>query len=279
MFPQETWRLVETWDGDPHWNMAVDEAILQTHVAGLTPPTLRFYTWKPYALSLGYAQKVSTAADVEALARHGVVLVRRPTGGRAVFHADELTYSVVLSVGHRLAPESVLASYRLLSAGLLAGYRILGIPAELAPETNRDARTKDSGSSPDCFDTPSPYELVVEGKKIAGSAQMRSEGGVLQHGSLPITSDVDLLFALFPFADEGERLKAKEYHRRRATTMAEVLGYRPDFEEVVRAFRQGFEEALGIRLEPDELHPAEEVLADKLAEEKYRQEGWTFRRR
>src|SRR5699024_3640332 len=192
---KETWRLLHTGWRSSAENMAIDEAILIAHSEGKTPPTIRFYGWDPATLSIGYFQKVDKELDMDRLRKRKLGIVRRPTGGRAVLHDQEMTYSVIVGEDYPGMPTSVTDSYRVLSQGLLEGFRKLDLSAEMVPlETEEEKEKYASMGSAACFDSPSNYELVVEGRKVAGSAQTRQRGVILQHGSILLDMDVDLLF-------------------------------------------------------------------------------------
>jgi len=185
------WRLVRSAPADGPTIMAVDEAILRAVAAELAPPTLRFYSWKPPPLSLGRAQ-LAADADRQAITAAGVGLVRGPTGGKAILHVDELTYSVVAPQTEPRVTGAVVESYRRLSAGLLRGLAYLGVADSAA-----DRRAKEPApSGPVCFEVPSDYEITSSGRKLVGSAQMRSDGVVLQHGSVPLFGDIPRICAL-----------------------------------------------------------------------------------
>ncbi len=212
------WRLIYDLPTPGVRNMAVDEAILAAVSAGKMPPTLRLYRWSPVCLSLGYGQRVADV-DFERLAALGWEVVRRPTGGRAILHADELTYSVALPADHPLAAGSVVESYRRISAALMAALSSLG--AAVAAER----REQPAGAvGPVCFETPSHYEITVEGRKLVGSAQVRRRGGILQHGSLPLTGDVARICDGLAYADDSRRDEARQHVRQRAITLTDALG-------------------------------------------------------
>jgi lipoate-protein ligase A len=253
-------------------NMAVDEAVALAVATRLVPPTLRFYTWMPPCASLGRNQPFA-AVDAARCAARGYDIVRRPTGGRAILHTDELTYSVIAPADHPLMEGMVLDAYLRVAAGLVAGLRRLGIAAEPAPSTNRAGRDVSAA----CFEVPSAYEIVVDGKKLLGSAQNRRGGYVLQHGSLPLVGDVTRLVECLAFADEAERAARRRSLAGHATTVAEVTGRVVTFDEAADALRDGFTGALGIELVPGELTEAEQTQADTLAREKYGHPSWTER--
>ncbi|MDQ0287566.1 lipoate-protein ligase A [Desulfofundulus luciae] len=265
------WRLLETGAGDGATNMAVDEAILVHHSRGEVPPTLRFYRWDPPTLSLGYFQNADREVDREACRRMGIGLVRRPTGGRAVLHDREVTYSVIIA--QKFLPGSVLETYRLLSQGLVAGLRLLGVEVDLfSPgKTQRELRSKLSAA---CFDSPSGYEVAVAGKKLVGSAQVRQRGIILQHGSILLSVDEEKLFTVLAFPSEAVRQRVKAAFGAKATALDRVLPQAPGYDQVCRVVAQGFATALGIDLIPSELTAGERLTARKLALEKYSYLNW-----
>lgn len=272
-FPAATWRLLMTdpLAHDGATNMAIDEAMLSGVAAGQSPSTLRFYAWQPPCVSIGYAQSMRGVVDLDACRHDGVTWVRRPTGGRAILHSDELTYSIVLPASEKRVRGGVVASYRRLSRGLLAGLRLLGLEAVQAEVM----KEKTTGSSVACFDVPSHYEITVRGKKLLGSAQARRQKAVLQHGALPLTGDVSRLVNYLQLpGDERTALRAEL--RRRAITLEEALGRAVPLSEVAEALAQGFAEALNLHLEPGKLTRQEQTLARQLGEEKYANDEWGF---
>lgn len=268
-----TWRLLmaEPLAQDGASNMAIDEAILVGVGDGQSPPTLRFYAWSPPCVSLGYSQVMREVVDLDACRRDGVTWVRRPTGGRAILHTDELTYSVTLPAAEKRALGSVVESYRRLSRGLLAGFRRLGL--EVVQAEPMEAKPADLSAA--CFDAPSHYEITVRGKKLMGSAQVRRQDAVLQHGALPLTGDVSRLVDYLRLSDEARAALRVEL-RRRAITLAEALGEATPVNRAAEALAHGFAEALDLRLEPGELSRREQALARQLREEKYAADGWNF---
>lgn len=278
-----TWRFIRSGACSPAMNMAVDEAILTAHSEGKVPPTLRFYGWEPATLSIGYFQKAAEEVCFDALKRRGIGFVRRPTGGRAVLHDDELTYSMIVSESYPGMPTSVTEAYRVLSEGLVQGFRLLGLNAEMAQlATEEDKLKYAAASSAACFDSPSWYELVVEGRKVAGSAQTRQKSVILQHGSILLDMDVDLLFELLQFPSERVRERLKQSFTGKAVAINELCRAlnRPPvtLAQAEEAFRQGIAQGLGIELEEAQLTPYEEQLARQLVEEKYGNDEWNLRR-
>ncbi len=250
--------------------MAVDEAIATHAGRGDVPPTLRFYSWQPACVSLGRHQPLADI-DLARCAALGYDLVRRPTGGRAILHTDELTYSVAGPQDDPVLAGAILDSYLRLSQGLLAGLERLGLRVAKAPPTNR--APADAG--PVCFEVPSAYEIVAGGKKLVGSAQSRRKGWVLQHGTLPLTGDITRLVDVLALEDEAARPALAADLSERATTVEVVLARLVGFDEAVNALRAGFEESLGIRLEEGALTAGELDAARDLARDVYGSAEWT----
>ncbi len=242
MTPPYTFRLLLTPPAAGAWNMAVDEALLDAVARGQAPPTLRLYAWSPPCLSLGRHQPVEDA-DTGRLAARGWDMVRRPTGGRAILHTDELTYALIAAADHPLMRGGVLPSYRRIAAGLLEALRLLGIEARMEGE-----RPPEKQPAAVCFETPSSYEITAAGRKLLGSAQARRHRAVLQHGSLPLRGDLGRIADALHFPDEAAREAARAAVRARAITAAEAAGHTIGWWEAAQAFRRGFATALGLRL-------------------------------
>lgn len=275
----EQWRFVLTKAMSPAMNMAIDEAILTMHSAGNVPPTVRFYTWEPATLSIGYFQKAEKEIDVEAVRAQGLGFVRRPTGGRAVLHDQELTYSVIVRESHPKMPSGVTEAYKVISMGLLHGFRQLGLSAEMVSLASEEEKAKyRSPGSAACFDSPSWYELVVEGKKVAGSAQTRQKGVILQHGSILLDMDVERLFSLLRFSSERVKQRMIDSFRQKAVTINEVSPVRIRLEQAIEAFYHGFATGLGVQLQEQPLTAEELALADELCRTRYATAEWNFRR-
>jgi len=274
MIEMTTWRLVETPPAIGSWNMAVDEAILEAVGQGRVPPTLRLFAWEPPCLSLGYAQPIADV-DNAALASRGWGLVRRPTGGRAILHTDELTYSVIAPLTEPRVAGSILESYRRLSHALLSALNILELPARADKDHPIPGNTPANG--PVCFEVPSNYEITVSGKKLIGSAQARRREGVLQHGSLPLVGDLTRITQALSFADESSRRLAAQRLLDHATTVESCLGRAVPWEEAALSFMAGFEGALNLRLVRANLTVEEQHRAAELVAQKYAHPSWTNR--
>ncbi len=275
----EQWRYILTPPMSPAMNMAIDEAILIQHSEGKVPPTVRFYTWNPATLSIGYFQKAEKEIDIAAVKERNLGFVRRPTGGRAVLHDQELTYSVIVSESHPKMPSSVTEAYKVISLGLLHGFQELGLEAEMVSLASEEEKEKySSPGSSACFDSPSWYELVVEGKKVAGSAQTRQKGVILQHGSILLDMDVELLFSLLKFPSERVKQRMIDSFVQKAVTINEVSGRTVSLNEAIDAFYKGFASGLGVILTEEPLTKEELALAEELAATRYATPEWNFRR-
>jgi lipoate-protein ligase A len=267
------WRLIRYETFDAATNMAIDEAILESHIKGDTPPTLRFYGFQPEAISLGYAQKLDDAL-LQRLRQSKYSLVRRPTGGRAVLHAGDLTYSFVGSSldadtanginiqGDGFLDRSVSKAYKQICAGLIEGLRILGLNSGLgASHVNyRDVH--------DCFLAATGADLQVDGLKLVGSAQLRRRHGVLQHGSILLNQEQDVMTKLFSpeavlVAASYEKEKKSNHH----ANLFELSGKRP-IAEIEEALIAGFCKVFGTTFETTGLTEAEEKFA-KIAKLRY----------
>ncbi|HLB45830.1 MAG TPA: lipoate--protein ligase family protein, partial [Anaerolineales bacterium] len=270
-YPAAKWRLLITQPTDGPLNMAIDEAILPGVAEGASPPTLRFFAWEPPCLSLGCSQPV-TDVDMDRVKARGYGLVRRPTGGKAILHTDELTYSVITPQTDPRVAGGIVESYRRLSEGLLRGLALMDLIArndatyftaeyaeseEKKQNNSANAALSAAKDNPVCFETPSNYEITVIGKKLIGSAQARKQGVVLQHGSLPLTGDIARICDVLTFGDEAARERAKERVRARAITLELALGQIVPWQTVADAMKHGFREALNLEFESGELSEAE----------------------
>ena len=267
------WRLLLTPPARGAWNMALDQAILEHIGRGESIPTLRLYAWEPACLSLGQAQPFSDV-DVNRLEARGWEVVRRITGGRAILHTDELTYSVIAPNDEPVIAGTVLESYNRLAQALLMAVKNLGLPVEM---NNGVAQNDILRHNPVCFEVPSAYEITVDGKKLIGSAQARKKEGVLQHGSLPLSGDLARICEALVFENEAARADASKRLLARAATVESTLGRAISWEAAAQLFIHAFEAQLGLHFERGELSESESRRADELVREKYDHPSWTER--
>lgn len=239
LYMKNKWNFLDTGPNLGAYNMAVDEELLARAQAGDRIPVLRFYGWNPPAVSLGRFQKIDEAVNIEACRQRGIDIVRRITGGRAVLHRHELTYSVISRIDNPLFPPNVHGTYKVIAEGLLTGLMNLGISAEIVSRTSRHAHLVETrAKDPACFSSPSWYEIVVNGKKIIGSAQRRLSNAFLQHGSILIDYDP---------AMETEVIRSKGGSAC-ITSIEQEFGRTVTLDQVKHAFRRGFETVLQAEL-------------------------------
>lgn len=239
-------------------NMAIDEAIMMSLKKGEVPPTLRLYRWNPSAVSIGTFQGMTEEVDLRYCETNGIDYIRRITGGGAVYHdfEGEITYSIILPKGHRLAPDDILESYEVLCRGVVHGLELLGIDSEFKPIN----------------------DIVAGGKKISGNAQTRRHSCVLQHGTTLLDLDVEIMFSVLKVPREKISDKMIADVKERVTSIRELLERDVRIEELEEALAQGFSEALEVDLVPGELTNPESSLATDLAREKYGTDEWNLSR-
>lgn len=260
---ERAWRLVVTGPVDGATNMALDEALWRGRQEGTAPPTLRFYAWDPPTVSLGYGQTLNADVDAGACGALGVGLVRRPTGGSAIYHDGperELTYSVVATNEDLGVTADVLEAYRWIARALARGLRALGAPAEIV------AVPRAKGQAPAfCFARTGRYEIEIDGKKLVGSAQRRRGRCFLQHGSVLLGADEPRLRALFPTTRDPMASM---------TTLEAALGRRPTFDEVAAALAAAFEVEHELTLRAGGLSSEEDAIVRRLVADKYATDAW-----
>lgn len=273
------WHFINSGKCSASFNMALDEALLEWHSKGEIGPVLRFYEWQPATLSIGYFQSVDKEIEMDEVRKHGLGFVRRPTGGRGVLHEHELTYSVIVSESYPDMPETVTEAYRVISGGVLKGFQNLGLDAQFSiPQTVQQTDDLKKPKSAVCFDAPSWYELVVEGKKVAGSAQTRQKGVILQHGAILLSLDEEKLVSLFKFNSEEQRERMRASLPEKAVAIDRLMERAVSVEECVEAFAEGFEVALDMQLEPLVLSAQQLEFVSDIERKKYANDEWTFKK-
>jgi len=264
-----TWRVLDFQRYNAFENMAIDEAIFRETIKNKKQPTLRFYGWQPAAVSIGYFQDIKREVNVEKCRAAGVDVVRRLSGGKAVFHCAEVTYSVIACNTEPFFPPDILGTYRAISSCIAHGLACLGIKASLA-ETGRNPRDNDFRAC--CFSTPSRNELLVAGRKICGSAQMRSGGGFLQHGSILTAFDpVQTASFLLPVRTDFQLQKLKDS----VAAINEEISRPVDEKEICASLKKGFIAVSGREIAEGALSVAEEELAGRLMH-KYADLSWNI---
>ena len=257
-------RIITHGPGHASFNMAMDEAISEAVRQRLSPPTLRLYEWDRPSLSIGYFQKMSDI-DIDYCSKKKYPVVRRLTGGRAILHDSELTYSVSSLKDNSLFKGSLLENYKTISNAMISGLKLIGIEAEMSFERKRSSVSK----NPSCFHSVSFGEITAEGKKIIGSAQKRYSGGFLQHGSVLLNFDADILCRVLKENNTGE-----------FKDIGVIKDFNPgiSFEDLKNSFKEAFEKELNIKLISDDPTKFELNLAKELEQKKYSNREWNFKR-
>lgn len=253
----ETWRLIDMRIEDAPTQMAIDEAIAMARLKEGTPDTVRLYRWNPSAVSIGYFQSIEKEVNLPACEKYGVDVIRRITGGGAVYHDynGEITYSLVAPEADPKMPADILESYELICGAIVNGLARLGVDAEFKPVN----------------------DIVAGDKKISGNAQTRRHGVILQHGTILVDSDIRRMFQVLRVSDAKISDKLIQAVEERVTNLRHYLGRQVDFDEARSALIKGFEDTFDVVLEPGELTGAETRLVKQL-HEKYSSREWVFQR-
>ncbi|MCZ6636190.1 MAG: biotin/lipoate A/B protein ligase family protein [bacterium] len=270
------WRFLNTQFGNAFFNMAADEAVVRSVEKGDSSPTFRVYGWKPPAVSFGYAQRVRREIDPQACQDKGIDIVRRPTGGRAVLHWNELTYSVLCRADDPLLGGTIQEAYRKISTCLVAGIQHLGIDAQFEPRRQTIPSPRGKDLTLPCFSSTAQYEIILNGRKLLGSAQKRFGPMLLQHGSLLLGPEHKQIVDLIPAKKETLKTRFRTELETHTTSLYEVLNRPVSFKEIATALRRGLLETLHITLMDAPLSKAETESAERLVAEKYSTDTWTF---
>jgi lipoyl(octanoyl) transferase len=260
------WRFLDTGANDAFYNMALDEALL-IHSSKTRYPILRLYGWSLPSVSLGYFQKAERSLDLEFCQREGINIVRRITGGRAVYHENELTYCIIIPNKSKFFKKNNLELFRDMSKGLLLGLQKLGIDGKLEKPEKVKSRYQDKAN---CFNATSAYEITVGGKKIVGSAQKWSNIGVIQQGSILLNFDYVKSSMIFNQQNKGKSTDSG------FVTISEALGFVPKRDICINAIKGGFEDSLGIKFIDSELRDFEVDEAKVFLKAKYSNAEWNL---
>lgn len=247
------WRILETIEESGAKQMAIDEAILIARINNLVPNTLRFFTWKPSAITIGFFQDLEQEIDLKRAKDLKVDVIRRYSGGGAVFHEGELTYSLVVS--EKDISLNVLDSYKYLCQGVIEGLKNLGIDAKFKPIN----------------------DILVNGKKISGNAQTRKKGVILQHGTILLSVDIEKMFSLLKVSDEKLKGKMIANAKEGVTSIKnELQKFNLDLEYLEKVFRQGFAQFLKVDFNEAVLSKEEKEIAQELQKDKYLSKEWNY---
>jgi lipoate-protein ligase A len=261
----EVWRLIEEGTGDGAINMATDRAILEACGQGKAPPTLRLYGWHQPTVTIGYAQNSALDLDMNRCRSLGIPIISRPTGGRALLHDKELTYSLVAPIPHPRFPPNLRAAFQVVSQALLLSLGKMGIE-DAAMAKNRGASV--NGRSPSCFSSLNHCEITVNNKKLIGSAQRRKSHSFLQQGSLWMDCDRELMNSLFRFDRPELREANLKILERNTISLNQLCAREVRFEEVAEVFQKGFQSTFPGKWERGELSVFEMELRDRFLNQK-----------
>jgi len=253
---KEQWRLLRTGYNTASVNMSIDRAVLVANSEEKVPPTVRFYGWNPPAISIGYFQSLEEEVDLDSCKRFGVDYVRRITGGGAVFHEAELTYSIVIPESHPGIPKNIMESYGRICGALIKGLKQLGIESEYVPIN----------------------DIVSAGRKISGNAQTRKSRTVLQHGTILMDVDVDKMFSLLKVPNEKIKDKLIADVKQRVTSVKHIMGEDVGFDKTAEAMKAGFEKEFDVELVEGDLTEDEVELSKKFEKECFGARDWNHRR-
>ena len=246
--------------------MAIDEALLRSFDPAVSLPVLRLYGWNPPALSMGRFQKAAGVLDLERCRADGVSVVRRVTGGGVIYHADELTYSLVCAPGQIPPAGSIKDSFRVLTGFLLAFYRRLGLDADYAADVAPEG-TRLGERTAFCFAGRESFDILAGGRKIGGNAQRRLKGAIFQHGSIPLQNRAATGLTYMREQDSE--------HAAGAASLTE-FGVSVDWNGLVNDIAAAFSGYFGAALRNEPLSVAERTDMERLLVNKYRSESWNL---
>lgn len=243
-------RLLKTGYRSGYYNMGLDSGLLESVVQESAAPVLRLYGWEPAAVSVGCFQGLTDAVDLDACRRRGVDVLRRVSGGGAVFHHAELTYSIVMPITHPLAAGTIQESYKRFCGGVICGLEALGVSAVFAPVN----------------------DILAEGRKVSGNAQTRRGGGILHHGTVLLDLDYDRMLELL-------KVPRSALPGKRAAGLKALLGRSVSYEEAESALADGFRRALSLEFSAYPAAPtaAEAARADELAYRVFGSPEWLYK--
>ena len=256
----KAWRLLKLETHNAAMNMAIDEAILTARTINRVPNTLRLYQWKPSAVSIGKNQKLENEVQLDNCRRLGFDVVRRISGGGAVYHdeRDEITYSLITNTND-LGVKDITAVYTTVYEGIKDALRMLGLTADF-----------NEGDTKNC------PNLTVKGRKISGSSQANKRETILQHGTLLLDVDLEKMFTLLRVPWAKTCMEVVNVARNKITSVKDELGHKVSVETSANALALGFKNALRVQMVEDELSQFEVDLAEKLCRDKYATDDWNF---
>ncbi len=259
------WRFLNTGAKDCYHNMAIDEVLATKSVPHDKRSIFRVYRWQPYAISLGYNQNPNDL-DLERCKQDKIDIVRRPTGGRAVLHAEEITYSIIIPKNSEFYSSDVLATYNRINQGILTGLHLLGVKAELVEHSlNEDKKSFSYKDKIPCFSQSAKFEIAFQGKKLVGSAQRRYESSILQHGSILIGAYHLRLADYIKTLKGASAEKFKQALAEKTISISQILPSRINYDKIIWAIKTGFQEHFNLDFLEGQLTSQEKIEAQRLA--------------
>jgi lipoate-protein ligase A len=275
---QHPWRFLNTQEGNAFFNMATDEALVQS-VANGGPPIFRIYAWSPPAVSFGYAQHIDREIDLQKCRDQNIHIVRRATGGRAVLHWNELTYSVICHKDDPTVGGSIQDAYRKISLALMTGVKHLGANVSFESHRHKQPSPRGKELTAPCFTSTAQHEVTLNNRKLIGSAQQRIGQTLLQHGSLLLGPEHKQIVTLFPNGKEKLRDRFTQELNTHTISLSEALNHPIDFTTTAQALRKSWAESFPhITLTDTDLSPEELTETNRLTSEKYATDTWNFKR-
>lgn len=267
--PKPTWRFLDTGAGNGPFNMAADEVLARNSSAQL--PTLRLYKWNPFTVSLGFHQDWREI-DADKCRRQGVEIVRRPSGGKAIYHAEEITYSVIIPSTSELYACRVTALYKKISSALLQGLHHFDKGLTLARRKRNKSEDEKEEIEAVCFTTGAQYEIQYASKKVVGSAQRRFDHSILQHGSIMLGNEHLNIVSFLPGTSNMDGQRFRNYLNNHTISIENILKRKVTYDEIVPVLKRGFEQVFQTDLSGDSLSEEETARIHALGK-KYQNYG------
>ncbi|MFH1442309.1 MAG: lipoate--protein ligase family protein [Candidatus Omnitrophota bacterium] len=261
------WRFIYNKPMDVYSNMAFDEALFQGYYAGCSKPTLRVYSWSNPSFSLGYFQDAGKELDLKKCAKENIDFVRRITGGGIIFHDQEITYSLICSREDLKILDSVAGSFKKICSFLINFYKSLGLDAKFAVDADDSRRLTEPCAF--CFASKEKYDIVIDKKKIGGSAQKRRRNVIFQHGSIPLWLDIGKPSVFL-------NKKLDKNITQEICCLQDFLDKMPCAEELTDLLKKSFEQSFGLCLKEAGLNDKEKLFYQDLKEKKYKTKKWNI---
>ena len=272
------WYFIDTGQNNAAWNMAFDEAVIKTVESDNSLSVVRVYGWTPWAISIGYSQNAEKDFNLNKIKQSGYEFVRRTTGGRAVLHANEITYSVIAGINNPQLGNNLHNAYRSIGSAILKSLQYAGFNDLLLEKSKAsDSSTRNTVAKP-CFSSTARYEIIWKGKKVVGSAQKRTRTTIQQHGAI-LLGDEYLNITDFMNLNEEQKKQHKNDLYRNAVSLSAFTGKKVSYNRISEVFIKGFEEYFGQKVLPFVIADDLNNLVRELSEKKYSTNKWNIERK